>query len=260
MSERSAPALKPLKWYRNLATKKGRLENGAFLVEGERAIDQIIQNNPGEVLEVLNTDGSPSHFPQYPHRKLTRSQLDSISATKTPQGTIAVVRLPLSTYSGELPHHPGERILLLEDVQDPGNVGTLIRTAVAFGFSGIIMTEDCADLFSPKCVQSSAGTVLTPWTRRTTRYPDLMKQLEQSGYVIIAADIDGDAPPTVLQRHDRQLLALGNEASGLSAELRAAAHHRVSIPMAREKAESLNVAACGAVCMYLSYCGEHTER
>lgn len=260
MNERFAPALKPLKWYRNLATKKGRLENGAFLVEGERAIDQIIQNNPGEVLELLTVDGTPQPYQRYVRRELTRSQFDSISATKTPQGTIAVVRLPLSTYSGELPHQPGERILLLEDVQDPGNVGTLIRTAVAFGFSGIIMTEDCADPFSPKCVQSSAGTVLTPWTRRTARYRDLMKQLEQSGYVLIAADVDGESPPTVLQQHDRRLLALGNEASGLSAELRAAAHHRVSIPIVRENAESLNVAACGAVCMYLSYRGEHTER
>ncbi len=260
MAERHAPSLKPLKWYRNLATRKGRLEAGAFLVEGDRAIEQHIQNNPGEVLELLTTDDLPPRFTRYAYRELTQSQLHSISATKTPQSTIAVVRLPFATYTDQLPHKPGERILLLENVQDPGNVGALIRTAVAFGFSGIIMTEDCADLFSPKCVQSSAGTILTPWTRRTPRYLSLMEKLRESGYALVAADVNGDDEPEILEKHDRLLLALGNEASGLSEHILSAADHRARVPIACAKAQSLNVAACGAICMYLSYRRNRSER
>lgn len=253
MTERHPRELKPLKWYKSLTTRRGRLEAGTFLIEGPRAIAQVIQNNADAVIELLSAADLPPGYRRFPHRELTQSQLHSISSTKTPQGIIAVVRLPLGTYSDVLPEQPGKRILLLEDVQDPGNVGTLIRTAVAFDFSGVIMTEDCADLFSPKCVQSSAGTTLTPWSRRTTRYLDLVRQLRRSGYALAAADVGGDAAPDVLQQYDKLILAMGNEAAGLSEDLRSVADHRVSIPIAREKAESLNVASCGAICMYLSY-------
>ncbi len=260
MTERHTPALKPLKWYRNLATRNGRLEAGAFLVEGDRAIEQVVHNNPGEVLELLTTAELPLRYRGFARRVLTEGQLHSISSTKTPQGTIAIVRLPLDTYTDQLPASAGERVLLLEDVQDPGNVGTLIRTAVAFGFSGVIMTEDCADLFSPKCVQSTAGTILALWARRTPRYLTLVEQLRQSGYTVVAADVDGHDTLDVLGKRDRLLLALGNEASGLTGSLLDTASHRVRIPTVRERAESLNVAACGAICMYLSYREERAPR
>ncbi len=246
-------ALKPLKWYRNLATRKGRLEAGAFLVEGDRAIRQIVNNNPGEIIEIVYTEEPPPFYRKYPGRPVTDSQLRSICSTKTPQGIIAVVRLPVDTYSDRLPDNTGGRVLLLEDVQDPGNVGTLIRTAVAFNYSGVILTEKCADPLSPKCVQSTAGTVLSLWLRRTPRYLELVEELKNSGYCLIAADLGGVEDTSVLQRRDKLLLALGNEASGLSKEILTASHYRLRIPTIREKAESLNVAACGAICMYLSY-------
>lgn len=245
--------LKPLKWYRNLATRKGRLEAGAFLVEGDKAIEQIVRTSPDEILELLSTDKLPSHFRNYPSRLLTENQLHYISSTKTPQGTLAVVRLPMDAYADQLPVRTGDRILLLEDVQDPGNVGTLIRTAVAFGFDGAIFTEHCADPFSPKCVQSTTGTVLSLWMRRTSRYLVILEELRQSSYALVAADVDGLDDPSVLRRESRLVLALGNEASGLSNSVLSMSDHKVRIPTAREKAESLNVAACGAIFMYLSY-------
>jgi len=144
--------MKPLKWYRNLATKKGRIEAGAFLIEGDRAIKQMISNNPDAIVEIISTEELSPSYRNYSKRLITDSQLRSIGSTKTPQGIIAVVRLPMDTYSDQLPDNIGPKILLLEDVQDPGNVGTLIRTAVAFAFSGVILTEKCADPLSPKCV------------------------------------------------------------------------------------------------------------
>lgn len=246
-------ALKPLKWYRNLATRKGRLEAGAFLIEGDRAIRQIVNNNPGEIIEIVYTEELSHFYRKYPGRPVTDSQLRSICSTKTPQGIVAVVRLPVDAYSDRLPDNTGGRVLLLEDVQDPGNVGTLIRTAVAFNYSGVILTEKCADPLSPKCVQSTAGTVLSVWLRRTSRYLELVEELKNSGYCLIAADLGGVEDTSVLQCRDKLLLALGNEASGLSKEILTASHYRLRIPTIREKAESLNVAACGAICMYLSY-------
>jgi TrmH family RNA methyltransferase len=246
------PPLKPLKWYKELADKKGRLEAGAFLVEGERAIRQIAESHPEAIAEILSVEAPPPACGKYPLRQLTESQFRAICHTKTPQGIMAVVRLPADTYSTSLPGDAGSKILLLEDIQDPGNVGTLIRTAAAFDFSGAILTEKCADPFSPKCVQAAAGAMLSLWLRRTAQYLELARTLQQDGYPLAAADLNGEAGPEVLQKQDKVLLALGNEAAGLSQKLWGMADYRLKIPTDREKAESLNVAACGAILMYLS--------
>ena len=243
---------KSLKWYKTLATKKGRLEAGAFLVEGNRAINQIINGHPDQIIEILTVEEPLPVYRNYPVRLITESQCHAICLTRTPQGTVAVVRIPADICSGYLPDDAGNKILLLEDIQDPGNVGTLIRTAAAFDYSGVIMTEKCADPVSPKCVQATAGTVLSVWLRRTARYLDIAATLRNSGYTLIAADLSGAAEPSVINRRDKLLLALGNEAAGLSKALLDIADYRLRIPTAREKAESLNVAACGAICMYLS--------
>jgi TrmH family RNA methyltransferase len=245
--------LKPIKWYKSLATRKVRLEAGAFLIEGDRAIKQIISSNPDDIIEILSTEELSPFYRKYPRRLVTDSQLRSICSTKTPQGIAAVVRLPLDTYSDRLPDDTGDKILLLEDVQDPGNVGTLIRTAVAFDFSGLILTEKCADPLSPKCIQSTAGTVLSIWLRRSPRYLEFVEELKRNGYSLVAADLGGAEDPSVLKSRNKLLLALGNEASGLSESVLNASNHRLRVPTVRGKVESLNVAACGAICMYLSY-------
>jgi len=244
--------LKPLKWYQKLATMKGRLEAGAFLVEGDRAIKQIIDSHPNKIIEIVTAKEPLPAYRNYPVRFVTESQLSSICFTKTPQGIIAVVHIPPDIYSDHPPENIGARVLLLEDVQDPGNVGTLIRTAAALDFSGVVLTEKCADPVSPKCVQSTAGTVFSVWLRRTANYLEMVKVLKKDGYFFVAADLDGVEDPSVLCGRHKLLLALGNEASGLSKSLLDMSDYRLRIPTIREGAESLNVAVCGAICMYLS--------
>ena len=244
--------LKSLKWYKKLATKKGRLEAGAFIVEGTRAINQIISSRPGEIIEILTIEEPLPVYSNYAVRFVNESQFRSICSTKTPQGIMAVVRLPVDIRSDCLPDDIGNKILLLEDIQDPGNVGTLIRTASAFNYSGVIMTENCADPLSPKCVQATAGTVSSVWLRRTTHYLELINTLRKSSYSLIATDLDGAEELTILSQQSKLILALGNEAAGLSKAILDVSDYRLRIPTIREKAESLNVAACGAICMYLS--------
>jgi len=246
--------LKSLKWYKNCATKKGRLEAGVFLVEGDRAIKQIITTHPDEIIEIIAIEKPSPAYYNYSIRFVTDSQFRSICQTKTPQGTIAVVRLPRNTFSDYLPETIGKKILLLEDVQDPGNVGTLIRTAAAFNFSGIILSNKCADPLSQKCIQSTAGAVLSVWIRKTTHYLEFIEALKKNGYSLIAADLNGVENPSILYSQSHLMLALGNEASGLSKSILNASNHRLKIPIIRQQAESLNVAACGAICMYLSSC------
>jgi len=162
--------------------------------------------------------------------------------------------LPRNTFSDYLPETIGTKILFLEDIQDPGNVGTLIRSAAAFNFSGVILSSKCADPLSQKCVQSTAGAVLSVWIRKTASYLELLKQLKNNGYSLIAADLKGMKDTSILYNQNKLLLALGNEASGLSESVLNTSKHRFQIPIIRQQAESLNVAVCGAICMYLSSC------
>jgi TrmH family RNA methyltransferase len=244
--------LQPLKWYKDLAVLKNRLSAGAFLIEGERALTQIAASFPDAVLQILSTKKLPTGYSGYPVRIITESQLKSISSATTPQGIITVVRLPGLSYSDELPGQTGDKILFLEDIQDPGNVGTLIRTAAAFDFSGVILTDKCADPFSPKCVQSTAGSLLSLWLRRTGNYLKLIDILQGKGYRLMATELKGSDNPSILQESQPFILALGNEAAGLSQTILGKADFRLRIPVNQDKAESLNVAVSGAICMYLS--------
>jgi TrmH family RNA methyltransferase len=208
--------------------------------------------HPDEITEILTVEEPPTAYRHYPARLVTETQFRYISSTRTPQGIMAVVRIPADVYTDHLPQDIGNRILLLEDIQDPGNVGTLIRTAAAFDYSGAILTENCADPLSPKCVQATAGTLLSVWLRRTAQHAELIRSLRQNGYVLIAAELKGSDEPSIMSRQKKLLLALGNEAKGLSKEILGMADYRVRIPTMPEKAESLNVATCGAILMYLS--------
>ncbi len=247
--------LKPIKWYKNLRSQRGRQESGAFLVEGEKAIQLISENYHNDIIEIVTVESSSRSFSDHPVRVLTEKQFNSISSAKTPQGAIAIIRMPEGINTNELPDSVGSKVLLLEDIQDPGNVGTIIRTSVAFGFDGAILSGRCADPFSPKCVQSTAGTVLSLWIRRTTGYLKIADRLKMKGFSLIVADVNGTDDVRILNSNDRLILGLCNESSGPSDELMKLADHVVGIPIDRSKAESLNVAVCGTICMYLTSVG-----
>ena len=228
------------------------METGAFLIEGARGIQQISESHPEAIIEIITAHPLPPLFQPYTVKRVTPRQLQSICISKTTQGVIAVVRLPANSYSNQLPEKVGRRILLLEDIQDPGNVGTLIRTAASFNFSGIIMTAKCADPFAPKCVQSTAGTVLSIWIRRTRHYLGLVDELKSADFRVVILDLNGKVDLSILSISNRLLLGLGNEASGPTSALIKASDALLKIPIQRDKAESLNVAASGAIGMYLS--------
>jgi TrmH family RNA methyltransferase len=241
-----------IKRYQALATKKGRREARRFLVEGERAIRQIMASRPDAIAEIVVTDRQRSRYEEYPVRVATERQFEAMCLTKTPQGVLALVREPDGIYTDHLPISVGTHVLLLEDIQDPGNVGTLIRTAAAFNYSGVILSDQCADPLSPKSAQAASGTMLSVWIRRTGVYLQLVKDLRGQGYPVATADVHGEDDPLVVQDRTRLLLALGNEAAGPSPPLIALSDQRFRIAVRGERAESLNVAACGAIAMYVS--------
>ncbi|NLD91505.1 MAG: RNA methyltransferase [Fibrobacter sp.] len=239
-----------LKWYKSLAGSAVRRDELCFLLDGRKNLDIVIAQRPELVLELLVQKDFDTDCEKYgiPVRTLERHQIEAISPQKTPQGILALVRIPKEIYSSELPSDAGKRILLLEHIQDPGNVGTLIRTAAAFDIAGVILSDQCADPFSPKVVQSTAGSLFSVWIRRTSEYLDCIAGLRKKGYKVFSADVHGSG--SVNLQCDNQILALGSEGRGLTSSLLGMTDVRFRIPMNSQKAESLNVAVSGGIVMY----------
>lgn len=194
----------------------------------------------------------PPELSHVPVRILTESQFRTTVASVTPQGVAAVVRIPDGYYASTLPPKPGKCIVYLDNVQDPGNVGSILRTAAAFGFDGVVLSEGSADPFSPKVAQATAGTLFVPWLRRSSSSVAMLAALKNAGFTICCADVNGRAG-LEFDTFGRIVLVLGNEGNGISEEVMSLADVRYSIPMEHQNAESLNVAVSGAISMFTVY-------
>ena len=242
-----------MKWYKSLQTSKGRDKGRAFLVEGHRSIQLIGQVDCHRIREIIySEDMKEISGLACPLRRVSSAQFRSISLSRHPTGPLAVVSMPDDCDSGELPEACGRKILVLEDIQDPGNAGTLVRSAAAFDFAGIVYSDKCADLFSPKAVQASCGAIVSMWLRRTPAYRAIMGSLKSRGFRIVAADVRGSELKMKFSEGENLALVLGNEGAGISPETLCIAHDVVKIPFNDTKVESLNVAASGAILMYLT--------
>ncbi len=188
----------------------------------------------------------------FPSRHLTEAQFSSIALSRHPSGPLAVVDVPKGWDAPSLPAqaHIGRKVLVLEDIQDPGNIGSLVRSAAAFDFSGIIFTEKCADPFGPKAVQASCGAIVSLWLRRTHLFRVLLKTLKEEKFRFVAADTKGVAGQLTCTSTEKLAIILGNEGNGLSDEMMRQADDIIKIPFNEENVESLNVAACGAILMH----------
>jgi TrmH family RNA methyltransferase len=244
-------SLRPLSWYKALRTSAGRTDAGAFLLEGTRAIELVSIAHRDQLIEIIarEKERGLEKF-KCPVRVVSEKQLRAICPAQNPSGVCALVMLPKEKVSGGLPENPGEKILLLEEVQDPGNVGTLIRTAAAFGFRGAILSPGTADPFGPKAVAASAGSILSLWIRRTEHYMERLDQLKTRGFSLVAADLEGN-DFFVPNPAGKVICALGNEGNGLTWPLLDKADIRLKIPIEKTRAESLNVAVCGGIAMFL---------
>lgn len=222
----------------SLRTAKGREEEGLFFAEGVKI---LADNREGLVELFVREDKVNEYAPLFEGVSMTvvsSSVYQKMSDTDSPQGILGTFRIPSTV---EL---SGKRILVLDGVQDPGNVGAMLRTAVAAGFNGVIAVES-ASPYSPKAVRASMGGVFRIPVMRATRSEALkavenrtVVVLDMNGYNVFYADVKGDFA-----------LVVGNEGSGLSPEFRARADYKLSIPMAGG-IESLNASVSAGVAMY----------
>jgi TrmH family RNA methyltransferase len=245
--------LRPLQWYASLHTAKGRDEAQAFLVEGARAISQIVKSAPGRIVEIVYAESMGKiDAPQCMSRIVSDQQYKRIGLSQHPAGPLAIIAIPQGIDSPFPPVAPGNRIVILEDIQDPGNIGALIRSAAALDFDGVLCSDKCADPFSPKATQASCGALVSLWLRRTRRFRESIAQLKESGFKIIAADMHGKPLCQENTAPEKLAIVLGNEGKGISVETVRLADEIVKIPINAARVESLNVAATGAIFMYMS--------
>ena len=234
---------KVMSW-RSLREHKGRLSSGCFLVEGRKMTNEALRSGfPVEAFLLREGEGLPDPLPAgLPLFQLSPNVFDSLCETKTPQGIAAVVRMTP-------PPASGPRLLALDQVQDPGNVGTILRTADAAGFSGLLLGPGCADVFSPKVLRATMGSIFRMGLSFPASLPDALSALRSGGYSILSSQLDGDPFYQRKDVHACFVLIIGNEGNGVSPAVQAQATHRLRLPM-RGGAESLNAAIAAGIMMY----------
>lgn len=242
--------------------KKSRVrdEAGVFLVEGPRMIGELT-DDPAWRKKIRKIYLSESYANRYSAeaeklKGLCRTELltdpvfDHVSGTKTPQGIMAVVERQDYRMADIFGSETGEpHVLVLDNLQDPGNLGTIFRSAEAAGVTGIIMSGDCVDIYNPKVVRSTMGAVLRMPFLYTEDLPGAIYELKAEGILTYAAHLQGEQVYDKADYTSGCAFLIGNEGNGLRDEVAACADCRIQIPMCGN-AESLNAAVAAAVLMF----------
>ncbi len=236
-----------LRHLRALRGRRGdRREAGEFLCEGWKLLGEALQN--GAELTALATVPEadlpplPDGLPVY---EVPVSLLDAVSPSDTPQGVLFTCRIPDRPLPDRL---PAGRYLVLDGLQDPGNVGTILRTGDALGLTAALLLPGCADPYGPKAVRASMGAVFRlPFYEADLT--DLTALLERSSLPLWAADVGPDAVDIRAADLRRAAVAIGSEGQGLSPALLAQCTGRITIPM-RQRCESLNAAVAAALILW----------
>lgn len=228
-----------------LQKRKHREEMSLFIVEGERSCRDALCSS----FEVENIVMSESYFENKKGFECENAVLvsdkifASISDTKTPQGVLAVVKIPRKK------EIKMGRFIFCDGIQDPGNAGTIMRSADAFGFSGVIFRKGSVDVFSPKVIRSTMGSIfhIDVWQDEEK---SILEDLQKKGFKISASALSGESVTSKEMKAEKNhIFVVGNEGAGVSKEILELADEIVYIKM-QGKAESLNAGVAASILMY----------
>ena len=230
--------------WKALKDRKGRRESGCFLVEGRKMVEEALAS-AFDVETVLVQEGMelPDGLTM-PVYELPEHVLTAVCDTKTPQGIAAVVRMKEQTALGG-------HIVVLDGVQDPGNVGTILRTADAFDCDGVFLVNACADLYNPKTARATMGAIFRREAYTVTA-EELFALLRKSGVPLYGTALRDDTVPLAEANLARAAVAIGSEGRGLSQQVLDECAKTLKIPM-NPRCESLNAAIAATVVLWEMY-------
>jgi len=232
-----------VKQWCKLQTRKGRVRTGTFLIEGYHLVEEALASR-WEIKEVILMKGNrrPDSLDNIQTTIVSETVFQKISQTKTPQGIIGVLTMKKHiTYMGD-------RVLMIDQVQDPGNLGTMIRTADAAGFSSVILGEGTVDLYNDKVIRATQGSLFHIPILQANLL-NKIKELKQSGFTIWASALKHATNYDQMNSSEKIALIVGNEGAGIQDKILLKADHIVKIPI-YGKSESLNVSVAAGILMY----------
>jgi TrmH family RNA methyltransferase len=233
-----------VKYIQSLAHKKQRDEEGLFVVEGVKMVDELLLNFPDRIIKIYATETWINDREEIVKKYnfcdcIDLVSLERISFLQTPNEVLALVSIPTTEM---IPSISNWLTLVLDQIQDPGNLGTIIRTADWFGIKQIICSIDTSDAFSPKVVQASMGSLM----RLNIFYLELESFLKNLGEVpIYTAELNGESLFD-LEFRQPMVLVIGNESKGVSEKISKLATKKVTIPKFGN-AESLNASVATGI-------------
>jgi len=247
-----------IKWIRSLSQKKFREKEGCFIVEGPRLVNELLASGDFLIRRIYCTSGwnPPVQSRNLPISMIDEESLSRISGLESPNKVIAVVELPVGSKGLLSVPPPGEGVyLLLDQIQDPGNLGTIIRIADWFGISGVFCSLNTVELFNPKVIQSTMGSIFRVPVIYTSLADLLVKNATGSRRPVYATTLSGD-DVFKAELSSSAFMIMGNEGRGIDPLLMPFVSKELFIPgksVNSTGAESLNVAvATGIICAELT--------
>lgn len=234
---------------KKLKEKKHRTQKEQFIIEGLRFVDEALKCNVSlEYLIftenfLLKEETFIQSFGSNVKKILLSDTLfNQLSSTENPQGILAVVNMQNKSFK------EGEFVILIDKVQDPGNMGTIIRTAHAAGASGIVVTKGTVDVYNDKTLRSTMGSIFYMPIIEDDNLK-IIKNLKNQGYKLVVSSLQGEKNFFEEDLKDKVIFAVGNEGNGISDEIYEISDIKVKIPMPGN-AESLNVAVATSIMIY----------
>lgn len=236
---------------------KERKEQRLFVAEGRKMVLEVLRDAPEAVAEVYVTGEYLGDAKQaeelcgVSYEMVSESVMKAMAETLEPQGILALVRMPEYDFDRLWQQEDGLWIAL-ENLRDPGNLGTILRTAEAAGVSGVILSPESVDIYNPKVIRSTMGAIFRVPHFYPENFAEVLNAMKQDGATLYAAHLAGTMFYDEPEYKGRSVILIGNEANGLSDEISSRADCLVRIPM-EGKAESLNAAVAAALMMYEGY-------
>ena len=223
-----------------LKNKKDREINHLFLVEGLHLVDEAYKAKKLKMVFSINED-ILEKYEDVDTYLINEKILNKLTDTINPSGIIGVAEMGKNEIESS-------KIIMLDDVSDPGNLGTIIRTAAALGYNKIISSYDTVDYYNEKVVRATQGTIFKVQLIKASLYSEI-KKLQNDGYKIYATSLSNAANVKDVIKNDKVVLIFGNEAHGIRNEILELADEKIKIKMEND-VESLNVAVASSIIMW----------